>query len=64
MFSDGCLGTRTRAGALLDYEHVGKTVLIQEREGEGQEPMAPVPGFWIEGESATECPLREVSMCS
>mmetsp|Transcript_25159 Transcript_25159/g.51130 ORF Transcript_25159/g.51130 Transcript_25159/m.51130 type:complete len:338 (+) Transcript_25159:679-1692(+) len=44
---------RSSAGALLDYEHVGKTVLVQEAASEG---------FWVEGESAdAKCPLRDVS---
>ena len=44
------------AGALLDYEHVGKTVLVDEEAG------AIAGGFWVEGESQADlCPLREVS---
>ena len=44
------------AGALLDYEHVGKTVLIEEVDN------AVAGGFWVEGVSAAEqCPLRDVS---
>mmetsp|Transcript_48029 Transcript_48029/g.160058 ORF Transcript_48029/g.160058 Transcript_48029/m.160058 type:complete len:230 (+) Transcript_48029:926-1615(+) len=43
------------AGAVLDYEHVGRTVLIDEA-GEVAD------GFWVEGESADAvCPLRDVS---
>mmetsp|Transcript_8028 Transcript_8028/g.25012 ORF Transcript_8028/g.25012 Transcript_8028/m.25012 type:complete len:304 (-) Transcript_8028:370-1281(-) len=43
------------AGALLDYEHVGRTVLIDEAG-------VVCNGFWIESESDNEqCPLREVS---
>mmetsp|Transcript_5725 Transcript_5725/g.10971 ORF Transcript_5725/g.10971 Transcript_5725/m.10971 type:complete len:262 (+) Transcript_5725:218-1003(+) len=47
---------RSSAGAVLDYEHVGKTVLIEE-EGHSVEK-----GFWVEGESPDDkCPLRDVS---
>jgi len=43
------------AGALLDYEHVGRTVLVDE-EGEVAD------GFWVEGASSdAACPLRDVS---
>lgn len=43
------------AGALLDYEHCGRTVLVDETGGvEG--------GFWVEGEDEqADCPLRDVS---
>eukprot|EP00288_Rhodomonas_lens_P019108 CAMPEP_0177716546 /NCGR_PEP_ID=MMETSP0484_2-20121128/14565_1 /TAXON_ID=354590 /ORGANISM="Rhodomonas lens, Strain RHODO" /LENGTH=731 /DNA_ID=CAMNT_0019228579 /DNA_START=330 /DNA_END=2525 /DNA_ORIENTATION=+ len=44
------------AGAVLDYEHVGNTVLIEEI------PQKVQKGFWVEGESPTSvCPLRDVS---
>ena len=47
------------AGALLDYEHVGRTVLVEE------DPSKLHKGFWVEGETAVEqCPLREVSPLS
>merc|ERR1712060_803630 len=47
------------AGAILDYEHVGRTVLISD----GMESSPKVPcGFWVEGESDdNQCPLRDVS---
>jgi len=48
----------TAAGAVLDYEHVGRTVLIDEN--------GTIPdGIWIEGESPEgTCPLRGVNPLS
>ena len=44
------------AGAVLDYEHCGRTVLIAEGAGDVAD------GFWVEGESdASACPIRGVS---
>jgi len=46
------------AGAVLDYEHVGRTVLIAEKETEA----SGFNGFWIEGSSPeATCPLRDAS---
>mmetsp|Transcript_46903 Transcript_46903/g.77611 ORF Transcript_46903/g.77611 Transcript_46903/m.77611 type:complete len:742 (-) Transcript_46903:731-2956(-) len=45
---------RNSAGAVLDYEHCGRTVLV-DAAAEGQR-------FWVEGESEDAvCPLREAS---
>ena len=42
------------AGAVLDYEHCGRTVLIAEAGDVAD-------GFWVEGESdASACPIRGV----
>jgi len=47
------------AGAVLDYEHVGRTVLVAEAEADGFD------GFWVEGESDdATCPIRDVSPLS
>eukprot|EP00746_Dinoflagellata_sp_MGD_P078422 gnl/MRDRNA2_/MRDRNA2_31364_c0_seq1.p1 gnl/MRDRNA2_/MRDRNA2_31364_c0~~gnl/MRDRNA2_/MRDRNA2_31364_c0_seq1.p1 ORF type:complete len:965 (+),score=201.88 gnl/MRDRNA2_/MRDRNA2_31364_c0_seq1:101-2995(+) len=47
------------AGAILDYEHVGQTVLISDGD-EGSPDVST--GFWVEGESdGGACPLRDVS---
>jgi len=49
------------AGAVLDYEHVGRTVLISEEA----EQANGFDGFWIEGTSEdANCPLRDVSPLS
>lgn len=46
------------AGAVLEYEHVGRTVLVAERS----ETAGSFDGFWVEGESdQAACPLRDVS---
>lgn len=51
----------TVAGAVLDYEHVGKTVLVAETAKEADS----FAGFWVEGASdAAVCPLRDVSPLS
>ena len=44
----------TVAGAVLDYEHVGKTVLVAETAKEADS----FAGFWVEGSSdEAACPL-------
>jgi len=49
------------AGAVLEYEHVGRTVLIAE----GSDAAEGFDGFWVEGESnEADCPLRDVSPLS
>ena len=49
------------AGAVLDYEHVGRTVLIAEKSAEAD----GFDGFWVEGTSdEAVCPLRGVSPLS
>ena len=49
------------AGAVLDYEHVGRTVFIADRDEEAD----GFNGFWIEGTSdGATCPLRDVSPLS
>jgi len=49
------------AGAVLDYEHCGKTVLVAEQSAEAD----GFDGFWVEGQSADAiCPLRGVSPLS
>ena len=49
------------AGAVLEYEHVGRTVLIAERS----EAADDFEGFWVEGVSdEADCPLRDVSPIS
>lgn len=51
----------TVAGAVLDYEHVGKTVLVAET-AKAADSFA---GFWVEGSSdEAACPLRDVSPLS
>ena len=46
------------AGAVLDYEHCGRTVLVDEEAG----AASAFGGWWIEGESADAvCPLRDPS---
>lgn len=46
------------AGAVLDYEHCGRTVLIDEEADAARD----FGGWWIEGESADAvCPLRDPS---
>jgi len=51
----------TVAGAVLDYEHVGKTVLVAETAKEADS----FAGFWVEGSSdEAACPLRDVSPLS
>jgi len=51
----------TVAGAVLDYEHVGKTVLVAEEAKEAN----GFAGFWVEGSSdEAACPLRDVSPLS
>ena len=62
------------AGAVVDYEHVGKTVLIAEEQPEPPPREAAgadggdggaFGGFWVEGESdEAACPLRDVSPLS
>ena len=48
-------------GAVLDYEHVGRTVLIAEKSAEAD----GFEGFWVEGASdEASCPLRDVSPLS
>jgi len=49
------------AGAVLEYEHVGRTVLVAEQS----ESADGFDGFWVEGQSDAEvCPLRDVSPLS
>ena len=49
------------AGAVLEYEHVGRTVLVAEKASEA----AGFDGFWVEGQSdEADCPLRDVSPLS
>ena len=49
------------AGAVLDYEHVGRTVLVAENAAEA----SGFDGFWVEGTSDdATCPLRDVSPLS
>jgi len=49
------------AGAVLEYEHVGRTVLVAEQE----EEAGGFAGFWVEGDSDDAvCPLRDVSPLS
>ena len=49
------------AGLVLDYEHVGRTVLIAESSAAAD----GINGFWIEGTSDdATCPLRDVSPLS
>ena len=51
----------TVAGAVLDYEHVGQTVLVAETAKEADS----FAGFWVEGASdEAVCPLRDVSPLS
>jgi len=53
--------TGNAAVGVLDYEHVGRTVLVAEREAEAD----GFDGFWVEGSSDAEaCPLRDVSPLS
>ena len=49
------------AGAVLEYEHVGRTVLVAE---EAQSSRS-FDGFWVEGASdEADCPLRDFSPLS
>lgn len=49
------------AGAVLEYEHVGRTVLVAEEAASAD----GFKGFWVEGESDEElCPLRDASPLS
>uniref|UniRef100_A0A7S3F1C5 Fungal lipase-type domain-containing protein n=1 Tax=Haptolina ericina TaxID=156174 RepID=A0A7S3F1C5_9EUKA len=49
------------AGLVLDYDHVGRTVLIAE----GTTVAKGFDGFWVEGTSDdADCPLRGVSPLS
>ena len=49
------------AGAVLEYEHVGRTVLVAEQS----EAADGFDGFWVEGASDEAlCPLRDVSPLS
>jgi len=49
------------AGAVLEYEHVGRTVLVAEQSAEAD----GFDGFWVEGASDDAiCPLRDVSPLS
>ena len=46
---------------MLEYEHVGRTVLVAEQS----ESADGFDGFWVEGQSDAEvCPLRDVSPLS
>ena len=49
------------AGALVDYEHVGRTVIVAEQSARAR----GFDGFWVEGASdEAACPLRDVSPLS
>lgn len=49
------------AGGLLDYEHVGRTVLVADQADNAY----AFDGFWVEGSSDEAiCPLRDVSPLS
>lgn len=53
--------TGTATGAVLDYEHCGRTVLIAEQSAEA----VGFDGFWVEGTSEDAvCPLRDASPLS
>ena len=54
------------AGALLDYEHCGRTVIVSDGDkgGGGIPASVAARGFWVEGgvaEAGEPCPLRDVS---